>query len=525
MIDNLKEILLTEIENELKEYNSASERIKQIEEDISNTKEPEETFLPFKKYSSLEKKLLKRKEYLSYKSEKERLKKEYREKENDYDSKIIEQQAELDRLEKICKSKEKIKERFEFIKKAKTLKDLDLTLMEAKEILLVNGKSFVLEGSDKNIIENASEFNKPGDYILVHKTNKCPTSNIVQSKLRSGFTKTITISMGGAGGAGGDAFSYKYLDSRDTIHFALNGEVNSHAYGKFDGRKYAVLIPFERVQGVNNLANFNNVDTFFTGEVSTVGGYILCPEDEADKIQSNNPDTMVVGYKGEIVDKYADGFLSILGYKCEKIGEYNWSDDSDIEKSNSFHQSGSSHGVSPEYNQEETFGEYYKLIGFIEGFKEYLEKTKINDIEHFIKKMFSSNSGEIEAGSKKANLYTIGGFFPTINMILKDSVSLDRQYDNKNINFLVAKLESVYGIDISDDDVTLLKSNFASADEFCEKILKEKEKIKEIISSMINMEQIRSADQAKNIYFLINIIQEMYSKQINYQKQDEELKL
>lgn len=571
MINNLKNILLNEIKKEVEEYEAAKQRINEIEDrlkrldiilnrDFFNTKRdineeelkpPTRPSLIVKKYSFLEKYLFKRKEYISVENNNRKLQEEYQRKLEEYNLKRSEYEEEkkklefeLNKLKELCKYNEKIRDRFEIIKNAKTIKDLNLTFEEAKSILQEHGMKFVLEECDKIITQNDSEFSKEEDFILVHKTEYYPTNNLIKSDLRSGATQINIVYFDD------DEFSYEFPEARDTIHFCQNGEVSSHSAGRFDGRKYAILVPFEKVKN-SNLKSFNPADTYFMGEVSTQGGYILCPEDEVEKIQEENPNTTIVGYKGKSVDGYANAFLSMLGYKFEDIGEHSWTFDTDIKKLYSFmNDNNLEYGVHSESREdfiERLLDRYYKVIGFIENLKKYQDKGYIDDIDIFIEKLLKrKNKILIKFGKteKKEDTY-FTDYAPSIMEILNnctdthaknksssglflknyiDENFIDEENDSKksNLYFLLFKLKKDYNIDIPNENIELLldENEMQSVELFCEKI--KDNKTKQLILQMVNDKIVTSISKAKDILFLSNIIRQVYLKKEIYQEKDSE---
>lgn len=99
------------------------------------------------------------------------------------------------------------------------------------------------------------------------------------------------------------------------MHFCLNGQVESHAYGNWDTTKYAVCIPLKEVK--DKIAGGTECDIFSQGGVNIDNSaYVLCPESEIEQIKQLNPQATVVGYRGDSVSPYVDIFISqALGYK------------------------------------------------------------------------------------------------------------------------------------------------------------------------------------------------------------------
>ena len=210
------------------------------------------------------------------------------------------------------------------IDQAKNLRDLGLTIQDVVRIFKENNTPLILTNTDP-IVENESEFDKVDDYILVHKTKYVPTDNEIKNLTNSNVKATTQVNTGIT------TINVDFLNKRDTVHFAVNGEVSSNvATSVFEGRKYAVLIP---IKDVKNITNFVVQDTFTDGNVNIEKGIILCPENEIKETQEKNPNTIVIGYKdSQTVDGYANKILSIMGYKYEKVQDHSWENSEDATK-------------------------------------------------------------------------------------------------------------------------------------------------------------------------------------------------
>lgn len=139
--------------------------------------------------------------------------------------------------------------------KSKTLEKLGLNFKEAISFLEENNIPIVLTEEDKYITNQEKEYKGLEDFILVHKTDFIP----IQSKIKSAkdsqalVNKQIILN--------GKEYNYMYARERNTVHFAVNDEVYSHAYGNWDNSKYAVLIPLIDIPK-EKVGMFSSVDTF-----------------------------------------------------------------------------------------------------------------------------------------------------------------------------------------------------------------------------------------------------------------------
>lgn len=231
----------------------------------------------------------------------------------------------------------------------------------------------ILTESQRNTIPNNEEksISSSSDLVLVHKTNYAPEGGIIKSSKDSDvfFESKLII--------GNKEYDIRYPSARETIHFAVNGEVTSHVMGNFDDRKYAIIIPFDKMDK-DNLAGGLLSDTWSERSVQIPqGSYILCPKAEMEQIENQNRDVNVVGYEGRSVDGYANMFLSFLGYKVENIGEYAWTNSKDNEDAkNIYLQNGlySSRHTGSDWDVRDKLNQ---SIDYIEAALEYARKNNI----------------------------------------------------------------------------------------------------------------------------------------------------
>jgi hypothetical protein len=72
------------------------------------------------------------------------------------------------------------------------------------------------------------------------------------------------------GGKIGTLFSHSPIFFRDTVHFTLNGPVSSHVYGNWDNKKYAVLVPLDKLVetvGKGRISGLRPEDTWVLGDI------------------------------------------------------------------------------------------------------------------------------------------------------------------------------------------------------------------------------------------------------------------
>lgn len=187
-----------------------------------------------------------------------------------------------------------------------------------EEILTKDMRGKIAQDNYSKVIEGVS------DLVLIHKTEYPPIDSIIKSSKDAGALGKSSFWVGEK------EYYVRYPSERETVHFCLNGEVESHNMGDFDNRKYAIIIPFKAMDR-SNIVGGNTVDTYTKGSVDIPkGSYILCPISEMEYLKSVTNNLQVVGYEGETVDGYANYFISqVLGYKKETIGEWAWENTED----------------------------------------------------------------------------------------------------------------------------------------------------------------------------------------------------
>lgn len=181
------------------------------------------------------------------------------------------------------------------------------------EVLTEDVRGKVAAGNHKKDIKDLS------DLVLIHKTNYIPTDGIIKS------SKDAGVLAEGNFWVGEQEYKVSFPSERESVHFAVNGEVESHIMGDFDNRKYAIIIPFN-LMDTAEIVGGSPVDTFTKGSIAVPkGSYILCPESEVTKVKGFIKNIQVIGYEGQTVNGYANYLINqVLGYKKEKIGDWSW---------------------------------------------------------------------------------------------------------------------------------------------------------------------------------------------------------
>lgn len=189
-----------------------------------------------------------------------------------------------------------------------------IDLKEMYDKAIQEGRQFVLteEMLNVGIKQIDKTIQSIDDLVMVHKTSYFPNKAIKTPFDTKKFAmKTINCKIDGED----REYKYPIRSYRNTVHFCLNGGVESHAYGRWGDIKYAILMPLSKNK--DKIVGGTECDLFSLGSVPiTDNAYILCPKEEIDKMKEANPTAHVIGYEGDSISQYVNIFLSnILGYK------------------------------------------------------------------------------------------------------------------------------------------------------------------------------------------------------------------
>lgn len=450
MLKEIKKIRLEKINLELQKYEDLKKEMKEIEDSLMDCKN---TILELekKKFSFLDRYLLKRELF-----EETGLK--IREKRELYNQLLLRLKVVEEKIETMSEYRNEVSS----INRAKTLSDLGLSFDDAIKLLEEHGVEFVLNESDKEITLNDSSFDERCDFVLVHKAMQRPSGNSVVSVRNANAYACFSYTL-----SDGTKIRFDIKKCRNTVHFSLNGEVSSHIYGTFDNRKYAILVPFDKVN-TSNMLSFSPEDTYFSNGLDISFGYILCPCEEVELVRRENPNVNVVGYVGSNVDGYANSLLSILGYKYKEVGKDNWTYSSidldtqnDINKYNIFREKNNfkncSHYGSFYHALDDKMQKFYSIIGFAKGIKDYIDNNEVVDEDDFICKIYSSfNSVPISNFLELEKEIFLANYIDTSYVSKNDVDSKE-----SNLGLLLYELKSNFGIELSKDVIDIIK-NFDS---------------------------------------------------------------
>jgi len=160
------------------------------------------------------------------------------------------------------------------------------------------------------------------DLMLVHKTNFLPYNNTIYTGKSTGATDSATIKIGE------ESYPIEWKAGQNSIHFAVNGPVSSHDAGNWDSCKYAVLVPYDKVD-TDNLIGTKFEDTYFEGDVKLPeSAIIVCPQDDVKIAKQKNPSVKIYGYSGIKLDEAIKCILLYNNIKVKSISTGNgWAND------------------------------------------------------------------------------------------------------------------------------------------------------------------------------------------------------
>lgn len=327
MIKEIKEIKLNEIMKVLNEYENCK-----IKRDINIKKIDELTIkgnsfiVPYKRFNFIQKYLTRRGEYKKHLKDTETVKEEAYE----IDNEILTLRNENEILEKqmndVAFNEHTLRDSAKKISDSKNVSDFGMSFKEAVEFLKENKQDVILREDDKYVFKNNKEYKGIEDLILVHKTNYIPNQSRISSPDELGLKLSNKVTLNGK------EYEYSFPMERNTVHFAVNNEVASHAYGDWSDMKYSILIPCIDIPK-EKITSLYPVDTYTKGGVDIPdSAYILCPEEEKENVIKNNSNVNVIGYEGKSVQDYSPALISGLGYNVESLGAHNWSDKNSSQK-------------------------------------------------------------------------------------------------------------------------------------------------------------------------------------------------
>lgn len=370
MIDEIKRIKLEELEECKEQESNIEQNYYEIWNQLLNLQNEQSRGITVRdNFSLLEKLITRRKEYKRFKAQSRRF--------SELPKLISKAESELEEEEK--KAKIELEKRGITAKKrelvtiveAKTLSEMGITPIEAMEFLESKGIQPVLSEADKNLTRNPRDYSSKSSLIGVHKGGHAPVNNILSSAKDAGAKLKWKIRINGI------EYEYSYKIERDTVHMSMNDEVASHISGSWDGKKYAVLIPFDDIPN-EKIGCAETVDTFTKGSIElSEHSWILCPKNEVEKLKKLNPKVHVLGYEGENVQGFSQPFLTQLGYRAEDVGMWYWSDQ---ESCNQFNDLMKKEGIERGHHSYTDFFKSEKALQNINATVSICKLLKENDL-------------------------------------------------------------------------------------------------------------------------------------------------
>ena len=207
-------------------------------------------------------------------------------------------------------------EKIQYINDCKTIVELGYNLQSAIKELENNGIPVILNEDDKQIISNDHvQFNSLDDFVAVHKDEFLPENSKILTPTDAGAIIEDYFIVDGI------KYDYNYKYQRNSVHFALNGEVDEigSAGATWDKFPYITIMPLRDLP-IGELGQYSLGDTFTDGSVEINNrAWILLPKGKKEELLSNNPDIKanILEYTGN-PKGYGNAILSMLGYKYEK---------------------------------------------------------------------------------------------------------------------------------------------------------------------------------------------------------------
>ena len=145
--------------------------------------------------------------------------------------------------------------------------------------------------------------------IAVHLTNYFPNNGVITT------TASHKIDFNGK----------KVRFPRHSIHFSLNSPVSGHMYGNWDGAKFAILIPLNKI--AHRIVTLNPVDTWVIGELKLPQGSFIIGSANALKGKFISG-VKLISVEGDLHQAVKD-FIAQKGLPVSNIGMWAWSFDAE----------------------------------------------------------------------------------------------------------------------------------------------------------------------------------------------------
>ncbi len=392
MIEEIKKIKVEELNSQIKQYEeqkaSIMQRLNQLNEQLRELKNEQSYGMTVKgNFSFLEKWITRRHDYKTFKRQSKRFS-ELPELISKAESEIAEENERVQHELETSQIDDKLFEtacKMDFIKKAKTLREIGITPIDAIKLLESKGIPPVLTEEDKVVYVNPRDYSSKSSLIGVHKTKYAPTANMIKSAKDANVEMKENITINGVN------YEYSFKSARDTVHMAMNDEVGGHLMGNWDNCKYAILIPFDDIPN-KKIGRALATDTFTRESIElSENAWILCPKNEVDRLKVFNPKAHVLGYEGEDVKGFSKPFLTQLGYRAENVCAVQWED---IQSNSDFYELMEKEGIkigahydSYFHEDEEILININKAVSLCKLLRDNHLITSSEDIENIINQL------------------------------------------------------------------------------------------------------------------------------------------
>ncbi len=145
--------------------------------------------------------------------------------------------------------------------------------------------------------------------IAVHLTNYFPKGGVITTKASQEI----------------DYEGRKIKFPRHSIHFSLNSPVTSHMYGNWDGAKFAILIPLNKI--AKRIVTFNPVDTWVIGKLKLPRGSIVMGSSKS--LQRKSIQGVRLIPVEEDLHQAVKDYIKQQGLPVSGIGMWGWSFDAE----------------------------------------------------------------------------------------------------------------------------------------------------------------------------------------------------
>ena len=329
------------------------------------------------------------------------------------------------------------------ISEAKFLDSLYISFEEAREILENNGYEFILDESDKKIMQGEISHvgNRSGKGIaFIRLTDSMPKDNTIYRRIDENSMQTIKGKFG----------EIHIPSSRETTHLSACSEVANVDFSGWDNKKIAIIIPLTDMSKNLKITSYSPADFQIKGKVPIPSsGWIICPKSQVELARQNNPGCNIMPYEGENVRGFANTLLSYLGYTYSKVTTYNFENmnhinwyDTTIKEYFGLSEIKKGYHNNSKEDIEEDVG---RIGNLFRAFKEAIEKGTITyneETKEEIKSMINS-SFNVNANW---DLYEADGLLNDLNLTKEDIEGIKDLHHPDLVKLLQSKISETLDI-------------------------------------------------------------------------------